>query len=101
MNATIEKSLVRGIDWLLSQQADDGGWHSKTYGQLKDGAAVTTLILNAVRVVPASFAGKHGTTVRKGFAFLDRGLVKRGTVAGPDGSLDFPTYAAGLWLTAR
>jgi hypothetical protein len=97
----VEASLARGIDWLIAQQAEDGGWHSKTYGQLKDGAGVTALILDAVRVVPAELAGKHETAIRKAFEFLDRGLTKRGTVAGPDGSLDFPTYAAALWLNAR
>jgi squalene-hopene/tetraprenyl-beta-curcumene cyclase len=28
-------------------------------------------------------------------------LSKRGTIASPDGSLDFPTYASALWLSGR
>jgi len=40
-----EQSLSQGLAWLFAQQAADGGWHSKTYGQLKDGAAVTALAL--------------------------------------------------------
>jgi hypothetical protein len=97
----VEASHDRGVDWLVAQQGEDGGWHSKTYGQLKDGAGVTALILESLSVVPAIVQGKLRGAIRKAFAFLDRGLAKRGTVAGPDGSLDFPTYAAALWLTAR
>jgi hypothetical protein len=101
MKPEIEKSIARGIDWLIAQQGLDGAWHSKTYGQLKDGAAVTTLILDALSEVPTRVQVQHLSPIQKAFAFLDRGLDKRGTVASPDGSLDFPTYAAALWLTAR
>jgi hypothetical protein len=101
MNEATDKSLTRGIEWLLAQQADDGGWHSKTYGQLKDGAAVTALMLDTLSRVPAPLAGKSPAAIRRGFAFLAPGLAKRDTVASPDGSLDFPTYAAALWIAAR
>src|SRR5436190_22115582 len=47
MTAEAEQSLTKGLAWLLAQQAADGGWHSKTYGQVKDGAAVTALALEA------------------------------------------------------
>ena len=99
MNDDSRQAVDRGIDWLLTQQGDDGGWHSATYGQLKDGAAVTTLVLDAVSRLPQ--AGGRLAAIRRGLAFLDRGLARRGTIASPDGSLDFPTYAAGLWLTSR
>jgi prenyltransferase beta subunit len=101
MKAEIEKSLTRGADWLIAQQADDGGWHSKTYGQLKDGAAVTALALHTFSLCPKELRHRHLAAIERGFAFLDRGIRKRGTVASPDGSLDFPTYAAALWLSAE
>jgi prenyltransferase beta subunit len=100
MKAEMDNSLARGIDWLVSQQGEDGGWHSKTYGQLKDGAAVTSLILDSLSRAPQSQLEKVAAAVRNAFAFLDRGLAKRGAIAGPDGSLDFPTYAGALWLSA-
>ena len=99
MNDDARQAVDRGIEWLLAQQGADGGWHSATYGQLKDGAAVTTLVLDALSRLPQ--AGRHLPAIRKGLAFLDRGLARRGTIASPDGSLDFPTYAAALWLTTR
>ena len=95
------RAVNRGIDWLIGQQAADGGWHSATYGQLKDGAAVTSLVLDALGHLPAMDQQKHLGAIKKGFAFLDRGLAKRGTIASPDGSLDFPTYAAALYLTSK
>jgi hypothetical protein len=101
MNAEIEKSLTRGVEWLLAQQAEGGGWHSKTYGQLKDGAGVTALTLDALSRVTGLLAEKSRAAMRRGFAFLAPGLAKRDTIASPDGSLDFPTYAAALWIAAR
>lgn len=101
MKEETEKSLVRGVEWLIAQQAADGGWHSKTYGQLKDGAAVTALALHTLSLCPKELRQRHAVAIERGFAFLDRGIRKRGTVASPDGSLDFPTYAAALWLSAE
>jgi hypothetical protein len=101
MEAEVEKSLGRGFDWLFARQAADGGWHSVTYGQLKDGAAVTTLVLDALSHAPAAVQEQHAAAAGKAYAFLARGLAKRDTIASPDGSLDFPTYAAALWLTSR
>jgi prenyltransferase beta subunit len=100
MKLETEKSLARGIDWLLSQQAADGGWHSKTYGQLKDGAAITALILDVLSRLPTPQETRQNKAIERGFAFLAPGLSKSKTVASPDGSLDFPTYAAALWLSA-
>jgi prenyltransferase beta subunit len=95
------QALKRGLAWLTAQQADGGGWHSTTYGQLKDGAAVTTLALYALAHLPADVQEQQTVAIERGFAFLDRGLAKRGTIAAPDGSLDFPTYAAAQWLISR
>jgi hypothetical protein len=97
-----EASVAKGLAWLLAQQASDGGWHSKTYGQLKDGAAVTALALDAISLAckKDALTPQQSAAIAKASEFLRRGLVKRGTVASPDGSLDFPTYAAALWLEA-
>jgi len=97
-----EQAIARALSWLISRQAADGGWHSTTYGQLKDGAAVTALALDAMSRAckPSALSTAQADSVAKGFAFLRRGLDKRGTISSPDGSLDFPTYAAALWLGA-
>ena len=94
----LKRSVLQGIDWLLAQQAADGGWHSQTYGQLKDGAAVTALAVDAISRVSAVLGKDLSRSTNRAFDFLDRGIAKRGTIASSDGSLDFPTYAAALWL---
>jgi hypothetical protein len=100
-NVASVQAQGRGLDWLVAKQAADGGWHSTTYGQLKDGAGVTSLVLEAIGHAATAVQQKHLGVAKKAYAFLDRGIAKRGTVASPDGSLDFPTYAAALWLTSR
>src|SRR5688572_17821086 len=97
----VKDSLQRAAAWLVRQQGEDGGWHSTTYGQLKDGAGVTALILYSLRHESFQANGKRvAEAVRRGFEFLGQGIAKRGTIASPDGTLDFPTYAAALWLEA-
>lgn len=95
-----EAALARGVAWLLKQQAADGGWHSQAYGQLKGGAAVTTLVLDTLSQLPAELLKKHEAALQRGAKFLQPGFAKRQTIAAPDGSLDFPTYGSALYLTA-
>ena len=99
MEKDVSRSISKGLDWLIRQQDADGGWHSKTYGQLKDGASVTALALYAAGFCSEALRTVHAAAMKRGFAFLDRGLAKSGAIASPDGSLDFPTYAAALWLS--
>jgi prenyltransferase/squalene oxidase-like repeat protein len=101
MNEEAQQPLVRAVDWLVRQQGADGGWHSATYGQLKDGAAVTALVLYALAHLSPTLGTTSEQARRKGFSFLERGIAKRGTIASPDGTLDFPTYAAALWCMAQ
>jgi hypothetical protein len=96
-----EHALSRAQEWLVTQQGSDGGWHSKTYGQLKEGAAITSLALDALSRAADKWRQDKRQVFDRGLAFLARGLAKRGTIAGPDGTLDFPTYAAALWLDVQ
>src|SRR5438067_11585780 len=101
MKEDIERSLRRGMEWLIRQQATSGGWHSATYGQLKDGAAVTALAMDALAHLPPALKTKCQEAWSKASQFVSRGIAKRGTIASPNGTLDFPTYAAALWLKAE
>ena len=94
-------ALAKAADFLASQQAKDGGWHSQTYGQLKDGAGITSLVLYAYSFLPRDIRQKLARSIEKGFEFLNPGLAKRNTIASPDGSLDYPTYGAAMWLISR
>ncbi len=96
-----EATLARGLAWLLAQQAADGGWHSETYGALKQGAALTALAIYALAHVEPEFEqSKIDGALAKGLKFLEPGFAKRGFLAGPDGSLDYPTYGTAMLATA-
>lgn len=92
--------LRRGVDWLLAQQAKEGGWHSETYGALKQGAATTGLVFYALSLLPPNFAEKTSGAIEKAIEFLRIGIEKTKTIACPDGTFDYPTYAAAQVLTA-
>jgi len=96
MTEESKRAIRRGVEWLVRQQATDGGWHSTTYGQLKDGAAVTALAMYALAHLPAALKAQCEQTWLKASQFVSRGIAKRGTIASPNGTLDFPTYAAAL-----
>lgn len=90
----------RAADYLWSQQGEDGGWHSVTYGALRPGAALTALILRALATVPsvANNAAPRRQAAAAAVNFLRRGIAKRGCLAAPDGTLDYPVYASSLAL---
>jgi hypothetical protein len=75
--------LGRAVRWLWSQQADDGGWHSKTYGMLRGGQSLTPFVLDALLSVP-----NEGPGVDRAFEFLKRTINTD--------PIDYPNYSAGL-----
>lgn len=92
--------MRRAIAWLMAQQAKDGGWHSKTYGSMRGGASITALVLYAMSHAPPELVKPHREKLKRGQAFLQRGINTKGFVTPPDGSLDYPAYASALTLTA-
>jgi hypothetical protein len=96
-----EGSLKRGLAYLAAHQAENGGWHSTTYGQLKGGPGVTALALYAFSRAPAELRQGHPQLANRGYAFFGPGFAKKGSLAATDGSLDYPTYAGALWLISR
>ena len=46
--------LRRAVDYLWAQQAEDGGFHSATYGLLRSGQSLTPFVLNALLSVPTT-----------------------------------------------
>ncbi len=98
--AAADTALRRGLAWLLQKQTPDGAWHSLTYGSLKDGAAVTSLAVYTLQFLPETDSPAIRDAISSAAKFLKLGFAKRHTIAAPDGSLDYPTYAAALILTA-
>ena len=96
-----EKAIADATGYLISQQADDGGWHSKHYGSMKQGAANTALVLYALSQLPDEQRQAHADSIEKARKFLLPGIEKTGFVANPDGSLDYPVYGTALILTVH
>lgn len=84
-------SLSRGTKWLLDQQAEDGGWHSATYGAMRGGVGNTALVLYALAQLPKSILGECRVAFERGISFVMPQFHQ------PD-ETDYPTYAAALLL---
>ena len=94
-----EKSIERGVAWILKQQdAKTGGWHPSTYGAMRGGASATALALFVGAHLPKAYRNRREW--KRGLEFLLRGLSKRDCIACPDGTLDYPTYSTALTLIA-
>lgn len=98
---SIESSLQRGSDWLLRQQDKDGAWRSTTYGQLKEGPAITATVLWSASLAELADANEWQAAARRAMAFLSTGLKRTQSPSAPDGTLDYPVYAAAMLLIAN
>ena len=88
-------SLQRGINYLVSQQADDHLWHSPNYGNLKDGAAITALVLDAL----GDGSGAERIDLQNALDALLPMIQEKGYVTNADGP-DYTTYASAMLVTA-
>ena len=93
-------AIADAVGYLLSQQSEDGGIKSKAYGVLRPGAATTALALYAIAHADEQTITKHREQLVKANEFLLRGLHEHKRVCAPDGTLDYPTYGAAMWLVA-
>ncbi|QEG21360.1 prenyltransferase/squalene oxidase repeat-containing protein [Mariniblastus fucicola] len=93
-------TLNDAVDWLVAQQDESGAFKSKHYGAMKQGAAMTSLVLYALSKTPEESQNRHPDSIEKAFDFLMPGTQTRKRVANPDGSLDHPVYCTALFLIA-
>ena len=94
------RPLAAGVKFLLAAQDDDGAWRSKTYGQLKGGAATTALLLYALSHLDEPRGEQVGAAVGRAVGFLRPGIEKFGYLCDPDGTPAYPTYSAAMLLVA-
>jgi hypothetical protein len=90
---------ARAAAYLWSRQADDGGWHSATYGLLRSGQALTPFVLCALLEAPAPPAPRPAGGVERALAFLRAGLDDEGRLGRRDPDLlEYPNYATAYAL---
>jgi hypothetical protein len=79
--------IRRAADFLWSQQDEDGGWHSRTYGLLRSGQSLTPFVLDALLDLRERPPG-----IARAVEFL-----RQHTNVDP---VDYPNYATGLAVRA-
>ncbi|HET9219573.1 MAG TPA: prenyltransferase/squalene oxidase repeat-containing protein [Terriglobia bacterium] len=93
--------LSRAVDYLWGQQADDGGFHSATYGLLRSGQSLTPFALSMLLDVPASVAPRPQSAVERAFAFIRKNTDANGALGLMDETVaDYPNYATSLAVIA-
>ena len=85
-----EDAYKKSMEWLWSQQDEDGGWHSKTHHVLKDGRVLTPYILYYLLQVPDSVYPKNKSSVDKAIEFIEQDLWMGDSLI----SENYPNYAA-------
>jgi hypothetical protein len=97
--STADEELARAAAWLWAQQAEDGGWHSQTYGLLRSGQALTPFVLNALLDVPEEVAARPPGATERALAFLRLHLNADAAIglADPD-VLEYPNYSTAYAL---
>jgi hypothetical protein len=92
--------LQRSAQYLWGQQAEDGGWHSKSYGLLRSGQSLTPFVLDALLDVPASVMPAPTGAVDNAVKFIKRNINSAGLLGLNDSTADYPNYATGLAVRA-
>jgi hypothetical protein len=93
--------LARAAEYLWSQQADDGGWHSPTYGLLRSGQALTPFVLEALLEIPPGVHSIPQAKVDRALAFIRSKTQSDGALGMADpGIPDYPNYSTALAVSA-
>jgi hypothetical protein len=93
--ARVDEALMRGGNYLVRKQGDDGYWRSEVYGLLKDGPSLTALALWAL---PSDETAKSAR--QRGFAAMQRHLREENGQWRVGDALEYPVYTAALMVLA-
>lgn len=93
----IQASIQRGVDWLVSQQSENGSWQSETYGTLREGIGFSSLIFATLVELGEEVQIPEGVRERS-LQFLREHLDEQGLPTATGADTDYPVYAAALLL---
>jgi len=94
-------ALQRAARYLWSQQAEDGGFHSSTYGLLRSGQSLTPFVLDALLEVPNSILPPPARAVERALGFIRKNTNADGALGRIDKTVsDYPNYATALAVIA-
>jgi hypothetical protein len=87
-------ALRSACRYLWSQQAKDGGWHSKQYGLLRSGQALTPFILHTLLQVPEANCPRPAGGVDRALDFIRKYVNDEGALGHADSDVaEYPVYA--------
>ncbi len=96
-----QPALARAAQYLWSQQANDGGWPSHTYGLLRSGQSLTPFVLEALLQVPESVYPLPVHKIDRAAEFIRQNTNSEGALGMTDPSVpDYPNYATALAVNA-
>src|SRR5437763_1997766 len=88
-------------EYLWIQQAEDGGWHSHTYGLLRSGQSLTPFVLDALLEVPENVYPLPRAGVDRAIAFIRTHTQATGALGTADRDIpDYPNYSTALAVSA-
>jgi hypothetical protein len=97
---TAQPPVVRAARYLWSQQADDGGWHSRTYGLLRSGQSLTPFVLDALLQIPGQVYPLPQAKLDRALAFIRDHTQPDGVLGMADDIPDYPNYSTALAVSA-
>ena len=87
--------------YLWSRQAEDGGFHSTTYGLLRSGQSLTPFVLVALLSVPESESSPPRGAIERALTFIKANTNADGALGLMDETAaDYPNYATALAVCA-
>jgi hypothetical protein len=93
--------LRKAAQFLWTQQAEDGGFHSATYGLLRSGQSLTPFVLDALLDVPETVLAAPARGVERALDFIRKNTNADGALGRMDSSSeDYPNYATALAVSA-
>ncbi|MDE0957719.1 MAG: terpene cyclase/mutase family protein [Planctomycetota bacterium] len=94
-----QQLLERACNYLWTQQADDGGWHSETHGLLRSGQALTPFVLFTLLEMAPDVAQQHPGEVARAIAFIRNSVDDEGIVGLNDPDVaEYPNYSSAFAL---
>lgn len=94
-------TLRNAARYLWSQQAEDGGFHSTTYGLLRSGQSLTPFVLVALLGMPETEASAPRGALERALDFIKANTNADGAVGLMDETAaDYPNYATSLAVCA-
>lgn len=87
-------ALRNACQYLWSQQADDGGWHSPQYAVMRSGQALTPFVLHSLLQVPEPVCPRPEGGVERALDFIRKHADEQGALGHSDPDIvEYPVYS--------